>query len=370
MVPKQVSSQIRTGSAAVERWIRPEIRNLDPYHVPDAGDFIKLDAMENPYTWPDSLVDEWLDVLRDVSFNRYPDPTARKLKQRLCESFAIPGTMEVLLGNGSDELIQLIMLAVSAPGRIVLAPEPSFSMYRLITATAGMKYVGVPLCDNFSLDVDAMIEGIATHQPAVVFLSYPNNPSGNLFDVDAMEMIIEASPGLVVVDEAYHAFSDATFVSRLEDHHNLLVLRTLSKMGLAGLRLGLLAGSPVWLSELNKIRLPYNINILVQVSAEFALGHQQIFDSQTRQICRDRDALQRVLHDLDGISVFPSHANFILFRVPAGLATEIFEAIKSRDVLIKNMHPAGGLLSDCLRVTTGRPDENLAFVEALKAALE
>ncbi len=370
MVPKQVSSQNSTGSAAVERWIRPEIRRLDPYHVPDAGDLVKLDAMENPYSWPDSLVDAWLDVLRDVSFNRYPDPTAHKLKQRLCETFAIPGTMEVLLGNGSDELIQLILLAVSAPGRVVLAPEPTFSMYRLITATAGMEYVGVPLRDDFSLDADAMIEAIKVYQPAVVFLSYPNNPSGNLFDAGIMQMIIEASPGLVVVDEAYHAFSNATFVTRLEDHQNLLVLRTLSKMGLAGLRLGLLAGAPQWLGELNKIRLPYNINILVQVSAEFALGHQQIFDKQTGQICRDRDALLQVLHSLDGVSVFPSQANFILFRVPAGLATEIFESIKSRDVLIKNMHPVGGLLKDCLRVTIGKPDENLAFIEALKAALE
>jgi len=370
MASKQLSSRNTVSLTGIDRWIRPEICELKPYYVPDSDDLIKLDAMENPYTWPEPLVDEWLEVLRNVSFNRYPDPASRKLKQRLCSSFAIPDTVDVLLGNGSDELIQMIMLAVSVPDRVILAPEPTFSMYRMITITTGMKYVGVPLQSDFNLDVDAMLEAIAIHQPAVVFLSFPNNPSGNLFDAETMCMLIEASPGLVVVDEAYHAFADKTFVSRMEDYKNLLVLRTLSKMGLAGLRLGLLIGDAKWLDEINKVRLPYNINILVQVSAEFALGHQHIFDKQARQICRDRDAMLAELRRLDAISVYPSHANFILFRVPPGRATEIFESIKSRDVLIKNLHNAGGMLADCLRVTVGKPDENRAFMEALKAAMK
>ena len=357
-------------SSIIDRWIRPEVRELKPYYVPDPDDLIKLDAMENPYAWPESLVDEWLAALRNVSFNRYPDPASRKLRQRLRKSFAIPDTVDVMLGNGSDELIQMIMLAVSTPERVILAPEPTFSMYRMIAINAGMKYTGVPLQNDFSLDADAMLKAIAIHQPAVVFLSYPNNPSGNLFDEDVMRMIIEASPGLVVVDEAYHAFADATFVTRLADYRNLLVLRTLSKMGLAGLRLGLLAGDASWLDEINKVRLPYNINVLVQVSAEFALGHQKIFDEQTRQICHDRDAMLAELRGLAGITVYPSHANFILFRVPAGRGTEIFESIKSRDVLIKNLHNAGDMLTDCLRVTIGKADENRAFMDALKAAIK
>ena len=369
MAIKQSSSP---GSAipAIEGWVRPEIRNLKPYHVPDSNDLIKLDAMENPYAWPEPLVEEWLEVLRSVSFNRYPDPGSRKLKRRLCESFAVPDAVDVLLGNGSDELIQMIMLAVTGPERVVLAPEPTFSMYRMIAITAGMKYTGIPLRDDFSLDNDAMLDAIAAYQPAVVFLSYPNNPSGNLFDEDAIGMLIEAAPGLVVVDEAYHAFAGATFMKRLKQYPNLLVLRTLSKMGLAGLRLGLLAGDARWLNEINKVRLPYNINILVQVSAEFALGHQRVFDEQTRQICQDREAMFAQLQKLCGITAYPSRANFILFRVPSGRATEIFESLKSQDVLIKNMHPVGGMLSDCLRVTIGKPDENHAFMDALKVALK
>jgi len=367
---KQLSSQNIVASSCIDRWIRADIRALKPYHVPDSNDLIKLDAMENPYTWPEPLIAEWLEVLRNVSLNRYPDPASRKLKHHLYQSFAIPDTVDVLLGNGSDELIQMIMLAVSAPGRVILAPEPTFSMYRMITITAGMKYTGVPLQNDFSLDADAILAAITEHQPAVVFLSYPNNPSGNLFDADVMRMIIETAPGLVVVDEAYHAFADATFIERLEEYHNLMVLRTLSKMGLAGLRLGLLAGDARWLAEINKIRLPYNINILAQVSAEFALGHREIIEEQTRQICRDREAMFQELRRLDDITVYPSHANFILFRVASGRATEIFESIKSHDVLIKNLHNAGGLLSDCLRVTIGKPDENRAFMSALKAALK
>jgi len=370
MAAKQFSSKNLTSSADIDRWIRPEIRELIPYHVPDSNDLIKLDAMENPYTWPEPLVDEWLEVLRKVSFNRYPDPASRKLKDRLCSSFSIPDSADILLGNGSDELIQMIMLAVSEHDRVILSPEPSFSMYRMITITAGMKYIGVPLQSDFSLDADAMLEAIAIHQPAVVFLSYPNNPSGNLFDANVIRKIIEAAPGLVVVDEAYYAFANETFITRLADYRNLLVLRTLSKMGLAGLRLGLLVGDAKWLGEINKVRLPYNINILVQVSAEFALGHQKIFDDQARQICQDRDSMLAELQGLDDVTVYPSHANFILFRVPPGHATEIFDSIKSRDVLIKNLHNVGGMLRDCLRVTIGKPDENRAFMDALKAAIQ
>jgi histidinol-phosphate aminotransferase len=364
-----VQLQTKTSASLIERWVRPGIRALKPYHVPDANDLIKLDAMENPYTWPESLVDEWLEILRNVSFNRYPDPGALKLKQRLSRSFAIPDTVEVLLGNGSDELIQMIMLLVAAPERVVLAPEPTFSMYRMIAIATGLNFVGVPLRENFTLDADAMLEAITVNQPALVFLSYPNNPSGNLFDENTMCDLIEAAPGLVVVDEAYHPYANATFVNRLGDYQNLLVLRTLSKMGLAGLRLGLLAGNPQWLGEVNKIRLPYNINVLVQVSAEFALGHQKIFDAQTRQICRDRDALQAELAGLEGITVYPSQANFILFRVPSGRASEIFEDLKTHNVLIKNLHGSGAMLSDCLRVTIGKSDENRAFIRALKAAM-
>ncbi|WJW74842.1 histidinol-phosphate transaminase [Thiohalobacter sp. IOR34] len=359
----------RSPDDKVRRWIRPEVRALTAYHVPDPGDAIKLDAMENPYPWPEALVDEWLDVLRRVSLNRYPDPAARRLKAALQEAMGVPEGMELLLGNGSDELIQMLALAVAGPERVILAPEPSFVMYRLIAAVAGLRYVGVPLQADFALDSEAMLAAIASHQPALVFLAYPNNPTGNLFDATAMRAVIEASPGLVVVDEAYAAFARDSFMEALAEHDNLLVLRTVSKMGLAGLRLGLLAGAPAWLEEIDKTRLPYNINVLTQASAEFALAHRAVLDEQTAAIRRDRESLFQALAALPGLQVYPSEANFILFRTPPGRAAALFEGLRERGILIKYLSGAGGALADCLRVTVGTPEENRAFLDALAGLL-
>lgn len=353
----------------IEKWVRPEILALAAYHVPDAGDFIKLDAMENPYTWPKSIVDEWLNILREVSLNRYPDPSSSQLKESLRGEMAIPSSMEILLGNGSDELIQMILLTVLGQGRKVLSPDPSFSMYKMISSFVGLEFIGVPLGDNFELDLVAMLEAIKQHQPAVVFLAYPNNPTGNLFDDASIRAIIKASPGLVVVDEAYHAFASRSFMDKLPHYDNLVVLRTLSKMGLAGLRLGLLVGPKAWLDQIDKVRLPYNINVLTQASTAFALKHPTMLVEQTARIRKDREALMQQLAALAAIKVYPSQTNFILFRVPQGRAIAIFEHIKGKGVLIKSMHGASPKLADCLRVTVGTPDENEAFLMALKSAL-
>ncbi len=369
----------------VATWVRPEIRALSAYHVPDSGDVIKLDAMENPYNWPEAMVDEWLAVLRDVELNRYPDPSPAGLKESLGQAMGVPfgghfsdnNGIDVLLGNGSDELIQMIAMAMAQPGRKILAPEPSFVMYKMIATFTGMDYIGVPLADDFDLDLPAMLAAIEEQQPAIVFLAYPNNPTGNLFDRKAVQTIIDASPGLVVVDEAYHAFAGDSFMPELgtgnKKHENLVVMRTVSKMGLAGLRLGLLAGPSAWLAEFDKVRLPYNINVLTQKSAEFALAHREVLDQQTRQICEDREKLMAALEAIAGIKPYPSRANFILFHVNKGGAndaTEVFESLKAQGVLIKNLSPVGGVLQDCLRVTVGSPKQNEAFLSALLTALE
>ena len=355
-------------SDKITDWIRPGIRALSAYHVPDAGECIKLDAMENPYTWPEEMVDAWLQRLRGAALNRYPDPAAHALSERLREAMAVPEGQALMLGNGSDEIIQIIAQAVAAPGRVIMAPEPSFVMYRMIATFCGMEYVGVPLREDFSLDLDAMLAAIAKHPPAVIFLAYPNNPTGNLFDADDVRAVIEAAPGLVVVDEAYHAFADASFMLRLGESDNLLVMRTVSKMGLAGLRLGLLAGPGAWLAEFDKVRLPYNINVLTQVSADFALENIGVLEAQTAQITADRETLWQALAAMPGVAPFPSRANFILFRVEADADT-VFTSLKVNGVLIKNLNPAGGPLAGCLRVTVGRPEENSAFLQALHSAI-
>ena len=355
-----------TVDSLVRRWIRQDISALHAYHVPDAAELIKLDAMENPYTWPPELTEAWLNELRHVAVNRYPDPDARSLTASLRRCFAVPDNAGILLGNGSDELIQLIMQAVSAPGRTVLSAEPSFSMYRMISCFVGLEFVSVPLTtDSFELDCDAMIDAIRRHEPAVVFLSYPNNPTGNLFDRGALREIIEGSPGLVVIDEAYHAFAGESMLDELNEYPNLLILRTLSKMGLAGLRLGYLIGDPSWLGEFNKIRLPYNINVLTQLTANFALQHYSAFRAQTDSICRQREVLYRSLCDYNVEQVFPSRANFILFRVAGNSADDVFAGLRDSGVLIKNLNGSSAELKDCLRVTVGKPEENQAFLEAL-----
>ncbi len=348
----------------IKQWIRPEIQALSAYHVPDPGNMIKLDAMENPYTWPQQMITEWQALLQDTALNRYPDPGSRSLQQQIRTAFAIPDGMSVMLGNGSDEIIQIIAMAVAAKDRVILAPEPGFVMYNMIARFVGMQYVGVPLhADDFSLDMAAMKAAITEHKPAIIFLAYPNNPTGNMFAREQVEEILTLAPGLVVLDEAYAAFADDSFMSNLGQYPNLLVMRTVSKMGLAGLRLGYLAGPADILQEFDKIRLPYNINVLTQVSAEFALRHKDVLDQQTDLIRQERSRLYAQLMSIKGLTVYPSEANFILIRVSDGRANALFEALKSGGVLIKNLANAGGLLQDCLRVTVGKPEENDKFIE-------
>ncbi|MCG6861546.1 MAG: histidinol-phosphate transaminase [Chromatiaceae bacterium] len=357
-------------SKLIERLIRPEIQALAAYHVPDASGLIKLDAMENPYGWPAGLRRQWLEALQEVRLNRYPDPHGTEIQSALREFMDIPDGKGLLLGNGSDELIQMLALAVAQPGARILSVEPGFVMYRMIALFAGMAYVGVRLrAEDFSLDLSSVLAAMEKEQPAVVFLAYPNNPTGNLFDADAVARVIEAAPGLVVIDEAYAPFTDRSFMPRLGDWPNLMIMRTVSKMGLAGLRLGYLTGPSDWLAEIDKARLPYNINVLTQASTAFALRHRDVLDEQTRRIREERSRLYDELSGLDGIHPYPSEANFVLVRMPDGRAREIFESMKRAGVLVKNLDGAHPLLDDCLRVTVGRPEENAAFLAALESSL-
>ena len=341
---------------------------MQAYHVADASGMIKLDAMENPYTWDESLLREWQDELATTSVNRYPDPSAQKLAAVIREQMKLSDDIELIFGNGSDELIQIMAMAMAEPGRTVMAPEPSFVMYKMIATFCGMEYRGVPLNADFSLDMSTTLTAIEETQPALVFLAYPNNPSGNLWSRSDIDKIITASPGLVVVDEAYNAFAGDSYIDDLGKYDNLVVMRTFSKMGLAGLRLGMLFGPKEWISEFDKVRLPYNINTLTQQTTAFALRHQDVFDEQTASIRAERAVMLDTLKKLP-LTVFDSQANFILFRAPEGKADRIFQGLKERNILIKNTNPAGGLLKDCLRVTVGKTEENQAFLAALEELL-
>jgi len=356
-------------SDKINRLVRPEIRALTAYHVPDPGDLIKLDAMENPWPWPDSLRAEWCAALESISLNRYPDPGAHGLQAAMRAAMGVPEAAAVIFGNGSDELIQMIIQTLAAPGRVVMAPEPTFVMYRQLALVAGMAFAGVPLQEDYSLDITAMLEAIAVRQPAVIFLAYPNNPTGNLFDAGMIRQILDEAPGLVVVDEAYAPFTDASFMAELPEYANLLILRTVSKMGLAGLRLGMLAGAPDWLEQIDKTRLPYNLGSLNQATGRFALQHKAVFDMQAGLIRQDRADLFAGLQALPQLTVYPSEANFILFRVPRGQAPAIHAGLRDAGILIKMLDGPAPALADCLRVTVGTAEENSAFLQALSGLL-
>jgi histidinol-phosphate aminotransferase len=350
-----------------EDLIREEILALTAYHVPDARGMVKLDAMENPYGLPDELRDAVGLLARDAPLNRYPDPSGAALRQRLRQVMEVLPGMEILLGNGSDEIIQMLCLAVAKPGAVALGVDPSFVMFRMIATFAGLRYQSVPLGDGFALDREAMLAALERHRPALTFLAYPNNPTGNLFDPDDLEEVVRRAPGLVVVDEAYTAFAGTSLLGRLPSHPNLLVMRTLSKLGLAGLRLGFLVGRPEWLAEFDKLRLPYNVNVLSQVVAERLLASPEVLYEQAAAIRIARAVLLERLIELPGVDALPSAANFILFQVAD--ADAVFARLRARGVLVKNLNGSHPRLAGCLRVTVGTPEENQAFLDALRAAL-
>ena len=352
---------MRRGAADL---VREDVRALTGYHTPPAAGLVKLDAMENPYRLPPELAAEMGRRLAQVAVNRYPDPTQAALKRRLREAMAIPEGLEIVVGNGSDEILQLITVALARPGAAVLSLEPSFVVYKLAATAAGMRHAGVPLAADFTLDEAAVLAAFERERPALTWIAYPNNPTGNLFPREAILRIIAAAPGLVAIDEAYYAFSGgATLLDEVARHPNVVLVRTVSKLGLAGLRLGLAIAPAEWTRELEKLRMPYNVNVLSAAAADLLLEHRGVLEEQTRAIVAERSRLERGLDAIAGIERFPSAANFVLARVPDAPAA--FERLRGRGILVKNLHGTHSLLANCLRLTVGTPDENTRMLEAL-----
>jgi len=350
-------------AARVAATIRPEIRALAAYPVAKAEGLIKLDAMENPFGLTAQVRAEIAAAAANVPLNRYPDGSGDAVKSALRTSLALPDDVGLVLGNGSDELLQLLTTAVARPGAVVLAPDPSFVMYRLYALYANARYVGVPLRADFTLDVDAMLDAIAREQPALVWLAYPNNPTGNLFAADDIERIIRAAPGLVAVDEAYYAYSESSFLPRVLEFPNLVVVRTVSKIGLAGVRLGYAVAHPAWIAEIEKVRPPYNVNALTQAVVPVVLAHRALLAEQAATLCRERDRVAAALAALRRVTVFPAGANFVLVRVPD--AQHWFATLRDAGILVKNVSAMHPLLANCLRITIGTPAENDALLTAL-----
>jgi len=361
-------------SELIARVIRDDVRAMHAYAVPDATGYLKLDAMENPFELPPELRTELARRLATLAINRYPAPRADALRETIRRVMRVPASCDVLLGNGSDELISLACMAVARDGASVLSLVPGFAMFELSVRFARLAHVAVPLTADFAVDRDATIVALERHRPALAFVAYPNNPTGNRFarsDVEAVITAARRTGTLVVVDEAYRAFASDSFLDDVPAHDNLLVLRTVSKSGLAGARLGYLCGSPAWLAEFDKIRPPYNVNAFAQCAVAFALEHADVLDAQAAILRDERTRLGAALVGMAGITPFPSDANFILFRVAGddGAATRVFDALKRRRVLIKDLSRMHPLCANALRVTVSSPEENDRFLEALAEAV-
>ena len=348
---------------------------MHAYAVQDAAGLIKLDAMENPYGLSDALQAELGKRLGQVTINRYPGARTDDLRRALARYAGVPDGFSLMLGNGSDELISLLALACDKPGAdgkpaTILAPVPGFVMYAMSAQLQGLDFVGVPLTADFELDESAMLAAIAAHNPAIVYLAYPNNPTGNLWNDAVIERIVEAQDqhgGLVVIDEAYQPFASRSYLDRMARYGHVLLMRTMSKFGLAGVRIGYMVGPTALIAEIDKVRPPYNVSVLNAECALFALEHADVFALQAQSIRAERDALLRDLAALPGVTPFPSQANMILVRVPDAQAS--FEGMKRAGVLVKNVSKMHALLHNCLRLTVGTPDENQHMLAALQSTL-
>ena len=356
---------VNKGRPKLSGVLHPQIRSLRAYQVPAFSGPVKLDAMESPYGFSESLKEKWLAHLAGVDVNRYPDPTARELKRKLREVFRIPGGLELTLGNGSDEILQLLQMAVGGYGRSIMAPQPSFAMYEIIAQYTRGNFIGVDLDENFQLPEDVWLSAVERTQPACIFFAYPNNPTGNFFDEKLIENTARISEGLVVVDEAYHAYSGKSMMEFVQHFENLVVVRTLSKSGFAGLRVGYMMSHPVWAAEFEKIRFPYNIGVLAQASAVFALDHWDEISRSTNKILSQRTWMMSQLQKKNSLKVFPSETNFITVKVMHKSATRVFEALREDGILIKNLDGSHPMLADCLRLTVGTENENKVLLNAL-----
>jgi len=354
----------------LKQLIRQDVQSMHAYAIQDSAGMVKLDAMENPHRLPAALQAELGQRLGALALNRYPDGRVNDLRRALADYAQMPEGFDIMLGNGSDELIALLALACDVPGGSVLAPLPGFVMYAMSAQLQGLKFIGVDLTPDFELDEAAMLAAIARYSPSITYLAYPNNPTANLWDDAVIEKIVEAvgeQGGLVVMDEAYQPFASKSYAQHIARHGHVLLMRTMSKFGLAGVRLGYMMGPKALIAEIDKVRPPYNISVLNYECALFALEHREVFAAQAQDVIAQRTALFDALSALPGVKAWPSDANMILIRVPDAART--FEGLRNRKVLVKNISKMHPLLANCLRLTVGTFDENAQLLDALEHSL-
>lgn len=344
---------------------RPELDDISPYDAKDVRAEVRLSANENPHNLPGEILDKLADRVRgDIDFNRYPDPMATYLRTMIAEANGLePGN--VLVGNGGDELLLDVVLAWGGPGRTLVDLPPTFAMYGIDARMTGTAVIEIPRLADFSVDADAVLACVAEQDPDIIVLANPNNPTGTMAPETLLIDVLKATDALVLVDEAYFEFSRQTMRPHLERHFNLAILRTFSKaFSLAGLRAGYLLANQDVISELTKVRQPYSVNRFTQVAAALTFRERMVFEAGIRDTLRGRDRLEHGLASIRDVEVFPSEANFVLFRVPQAAAVWR-DLLHDHSVLVRDFSRTPGL-DDCLRVTVGSDEEIERFLGAME----
>ena len=348
-------------AGSIKSRISGSVSSISAYSVPRIDCSVRLDGNESPYDLEEKEKLALSERLAKLPVNRYPDPEALEVRTSLSRAVDFP-VDGILLGNGSDEIIQMIVEAFGGKNGRVLVPSPTFSMYRLTSLILGRQVTEVELDENFDIDLERTLEAIRTQDPDIVFLATPNNPTGNSFSEEKVLEILEASGGAVVVDEAYCDFSKKSYIPHIDKYENLLVLRTMSKIGFAAARLGMFFAQPQVADEVNKARLPYNINSFSQHVMSFALENPEVVERKISLVLSERERVRASLERIEEIRVYPTDANFFLVRVPD--ADFLFEELVRNDILVRRFK-GEGRLADCLRITVGTREENDRLTQAL-----
>jgi len=352
----------KTKNSPLER-VNSEVKEINSYSVPKINCSIRLDGNESPFETNTELLSLFSKEISEVDLNRYPDPESADLRKIISDNFNFP-VEGLLIGNGSDELIQMLIETVTGKSGVVLVPSPTFSMYRLTSLILKNNIVETDLDENFDLNTEDILNKIEVHNPDLLFFASPNNPTGNAFSQDKIIKVIEATSGIVVVDEAYFDYYGNTFIPLIKKYNNLIVLRTLSKIGFAAIRLGILFGNEEIVRQINKTRLPYNINTLSQKIAEIVLSNDELLKENYNKITGERERIFKELNKIKSIKVYQSDANFFLIKVPD--AEYCFKEMTKKDILIRNLS-SSSKLDGCIRVTIGTNEENNAFLDAFSA---
>lgn len=348
----------------LNKLVRENIKSLKAYHVESIDCEVLLHANENPFQLPEEILNQLQDDLRQTPLNRYPDPDSRGLKEIISQRLGV-AVEQLVIGNGSDELIQLALQVFCDEGDTIAFPDPTFGMYSIIAKGLGLTPSAYSLDKNWDFRADEFLAEMEQQKPRIIFFSFPNNPTGNCFNQGEIQKVIEGTPAIVVADEAYHDFSRKSFIRELARHNNLIIMRSLSKIGLAGLRVGYAVADPVIIEHINKVRLPYNSNSLSQTFSEKVLRNFDPVQKQIDKIIAERERLFQALLQIKSFEVFPSDSNFILFRAPQD-SGRVFQQLINNGILIRDLsaHPR---LQGCLRVTVGTPEENDQFLDKIKS---